>query len=128
MGVRDVALHDPFDVTEFGVIALLALIAGTMIGSAVREVYRHRVGGPGPTETGGDTPDVPDEVEAGLTPRERQVLALIVRGYSNARIAEALVIEPKTVKNHINRIYGKLELSNRYEAITSVLGSRRSDT
>jgi DNA-binding NarL/FixJ family response regulator len=55
-------------------------------------------------------------------------LALIVRGYSNARIAEALVIEPKTVKNHINRIYGKLELSNRYEAITSVLGSRRSDT
>lgn len=127
MGVRDAALDDPFDVTEFGVIALLALIAGTMIGSAVREVYRHRVGGSRPTETGGDTPDVPDEVEAGLTPRERQVLALIVRGYSNARIAEALVIEPKTVKNHINRIYGKLELNNRYEAITSVLGQRRSD-
>jgi DNA-binding CsgD family transcriptional regulator len=131
MGVRDVALDDPFDVVNFGVISLLALIAGTMIGSAVREVYRHRVGGPVAVEpvddSPGGVPDVPEDVEAGLTPRERQVLALIVRGYSNARIAEALVIEQKTVKNHINRVYGKLELSNRYEAITSVLGQRRSE-
>jgi len=125
MAVRDVALDDPFDVIDFGVIALLALIAGTMIGSAVREVYRHRVGGPVTIEPESGMPETPHDVEAGLTPRERQVLSLIVRGYSNARIAEALVIEQKTVKNHINRIYGKLELSNRYEAITSVLGQRR---
>ena len=132
MGLRHVAANDAFNVAEFGVIALLSLIVGTMIGSAVREVYRHRVGGP-VTEAPGGGPqpegsaEVLDDVEANLTPRERQVLSLIVRGYSNARIAEALVIEQKTVKNHINRIYGKLELGNRYEAITSVLGQRRRE-
>ena len=40
---------------------------------------------------------------------------------------EALVVEQKTVKNHINNIYGKLRLNSRYEAITHVLGQRRSD-
>jgi len=126
MGLRHAFLDDPFSLTTFAVIALLSLLAGTMIGSAVREVYRSRVGAPLPaTATQPAEPAIPDDLEEQLTPRERQVLALIVRGYSNARIAEALVIEPKTVKNHINRIYGKLNLNNRYEAITSVLGQRR---
>lgn len=124
MGLRDVVVDDPFNVAQFAVIALLSLLAGTMIGSAVREVYRHRVGGPTPDAVT-DEPAVPQDVEDQLTPRERQVLALIVRGYSNAGIAAALVIEPKTVKNHINRIYSKLEINNRYEAITAVLGQRR---
>ena len=70
---------------------------------------------------------MPTDAAELLTPRERQVLSLIVRGYSNAGIAEALVVEPKTVKNHINRIYSKLEISSRYEAITAVLGQRRDD-
>ncbi len=126
MLARDVMGDDPFDVTEFAVIALLALLAGTMIGSAVREVYRHRVATPDSVPDGAE-PNVPTDVAELLTPRERQVLSLIVRGYSNAGIAEALVIEPKTVKNHINRIYGKLEISSRYEAITAVLGQRRDD-
>jgi DNA-binding CsgD family transcriptional regulator len=124
MAIRDVARDDPFNVAQFAVIALLSLLAGTMIGSAVREVYRHRVGGP-PTDPVANDTVVPQEVEDQLTPRERQVLSLIVRGYSNAGIAAALVIEPKTVKNHINRIYGKLEINTRFEAITSVLGQRR---
>jgi DNA-binding CsgD family transcriptional regulator len=124
MGLRDVIVDDPFNAAEFAVIALLSLLAGTMIGSAVREVYRHRVGAPIADAVPAET-TVPQEVKDQLTPRERQVLALIVRGYSNAGIAAALVIEPKTVKNHINRIYGKLELNNRYEAITAVLGQRR---
>ena len=124
MGLRDIVGNDPFNGAEFTVIALLSLLAGTMIGSAVREVYRHRVGAPVADSVGAEA-SVPQDVKDQLTPRERQVLALIVRGYSNAGIAAALVIEPKTVKNHINRVYGKLELNNRYEAITAVLGQRR---
>jgi DNA-binding CsgD family transcriptional regulator len=124
MGLRQVIVDDPFNFAQFAVITLLSLLAGTMIGSAVREVYRHRVGVPA-VHLSTDEPAVPSDVEGQLTPRERQVLALIVRGYSNAGIAAALVIEPKTVKNHINRIYGKLELNNRFEAITAVLGRRR---
>jgi DNA-binding NarL/FixJ family response regulator len=127
MALRDLIGNDPFNIAEFAVIALLSLLAGTMIGSAVREVYRHRVGVPVADAPNAEH-DIPQEVDDQLTPRERQVLALIVRGYSNAGIAAALVIEPKTVKNHINRIYGKLELNNRYEAITAVLGKRREQS
>ena len=126
MALRHAFGDDPFDITQFSVIALLALFAGTMIGSAVREVYRHRVATPESVPSSAE-PQVPADAAELLTPRERQVLSLIVRGYSNAGIAEALVIEPKTVKNHINRIYGKLEINSRYEAITTVLGQRRDE-
>ena len=123
MGIRDAARDDPLDATEFAVVAILVLLAGTVVGSAVREVYRQRVA-PQPADVDAER-DIPQEAIDLLTPRERQVLTLIVQGYSNQRIAEALVVEQKTVKNHINRIYGKLELNSRYEAITTVLGSRR---
>jgi DNA-binding NarL/FixJ family response regulator len=126
MLIRDFGDDDPFEFTQFSVIALLTLLAGTMIGSAVREVYRHRVAMPESVPAGSE-PDVPPDAAELLTPRERQVLSFIVRGYSNAGIAEALVIEPKTVKNHINRVYGKLQISSRYEAIIAVLGQRRDD-
>lgn len=53
-----------------------------------------------------------------LTPREIEVLEFIVAGKSNREIAEALLIEEKTVKNHVSNIYSKLHLKNRYEAIT----------
>ena len=53
-----------------------------------------------------------------LTPRELEVLELIVAGKSNREISEALFIEEKTVKNHVSNIYAKLHLKNRYEAIT----------
>lgn len=53
-----------------------------------------------------------------LTPRELEVLSLIVAGKSNREISEALFIEEKTVKNHVSNIYAKLHLKNRYDAIT----------
>ena len=52
-----------------------------------------------------------------LTPREAEILDLIADGRSNAEIAQALVLEEKTVKNHITRLYSKLSISSRYEAI-----------
>lgn len=52
-----------------------------------------------------------------LTPRERDVLDLIARGLSNSQIAERLFISPKTVRNHVTRIYSKLDVSHRAEAI-----------
>jgi LuxR family maltose regulon positive regulatory protein len=51
-----------------------------------------------------------------LTPREREVLQLMAAGRSNPEIAEALVIAVTTVKTHVKNIYGKLEVSNRFEA------------
>jgi DNA-binding CsgD family transcriptional regulator len=50
---------------------------------------------------------------AGLTPREVEVLRLLARGLSNKEIAERLVISPKTVANHAEHIYAKIDASTR---------------
>ncbi len=57
-----------------------------------------------------------------LTSREREVLNLLARGLSNRDIAEDLVITHKTVKNHLSRIYEKIGVSSRAEAIALWLG------
>jgi DNA-binding CsgD family transcriptional regulator len=51
-----------------------------------------------------------------LTPRERQVIALIAQGHSNRAIAEALVISEKTAQIHVGNILGKLGFSSRAQA------------
>jgi len=53
------------------------------------------------------------EGPAGLTAREVEVLRLAARGMTNKDIAAVLVISPKTVANHIERIYLKIGASNR---------------
>jgi non-specific serine/threonine protein kinase len=52
-----------------------------------------------------------------LTPRERVVLALLAEGLSNPAIAEALFISERTVTTHLSRLYAKLDVSTRAEAI-----------
>jgi pimeloyl-ACP methyl ester carboxylesterase/DNA-binding CsgD family transcriptional regulator len=52
-----------------------------------------------------------------LTAREREVLELMAQGLSNARIAEQMVITPKTARNYTSRIYDKLQVSSRARAI-----------
>jgi two-component system, NarL family, response regulator LiaR len=56
-----------------------------------------------------------------LTPREREVLGLMVRGMSNREIAEALVVSQSTAKFHVSRILAKLGASGRTEAVTIAL-------
>jgi len=51
-----------------------------------------------------------------LTPREREVLALIGRGYANARIALELGIAEKTVKTHVSHVLSKLGVADRTQA------------
>lgn len=52
-----------------------------------------------------------------LTNRECEVLNLIARGLNNIQIAEQLFISPKTVRNHATRIFSKLQVHHRAEAI-----------
>lgn len=52
-----------------------------------------------------------------LTARETEILDLIADGRSNAEIAQVLSLEEKTVKNHITRLYSKLNITSRYDAI-----------
>ena len=52
-----------------------------------------------------------------LTARERDLLELIAQGRDNAQIAAALALSEKTVRNHITRIFSKLDVENRPQAI-----------
>jgi DNA-binding NarL/FixJ family response regulator len=52
-----------------------------------------------------------------LTPRELEVLRLVARGLSNADIARELVLGDATVKTHVARIFQKLDLHDRAQAV-----------
>jgi DNA-binding NarL/FixJ family response regulator len=61
--------------------------------------------------------DARQAVDALLTPREREVLLLLARGLGQPEIASTLVISPKTVAGHIERILTKLRVRSRAQAV-----------
>ena len=54
-----------------------------------------------------------DDELARLTPREREIAALVARGLANREIAETLTVAQRTVETHVHNILGKLELTSR---------------
>jgi DNA-binding CsgD family transcriptional regulator len=79
-------------------------------------------GGLGRDEQTLETPQAPAAVDELLTAREKEVLAMMVKGASNAAIAERLVIKEGTVKSHVKHILRKLGAVNRAEAISMYMG------
>ncbi|HEY1648015.1 MAG TPA: response regulator transcription factor [Terracidiphilus sp.] len=61
------------------------------------------------------------EAHAGLSPREKDVLQMIAKGLTNKEIARVLLISQFTVRNHVNHIMEKLEVSDRTEAVSVAL-------
>ncbi len=53
----------------------------------------------------------------GLSPRECEILELLASGQSNKEMARSLGISPNTVKTHVGRVYEKLEVQKRVQAI-----------
>jgi DNA-binding CsgD family transcriptional regulator len=64
-----------------------------------------------------------DNDPAGLSTREREVLALVRDGLRNAEIAEALWVSPATVRKHLENIYEKLDVHTRTAAVARVHGT-----
>lgn len=56
-----------------------------------------------------------------LTPREAEILTLLVEGLTNKELAQRLVLSPRTVETHVERILGKLEVASRSRAIAKAL-------
>jgi DNA-binding CsgD family transcriptional regulator len=73
----------------------------------------------GPVRTGGDAARrvPPSPVRASLSPRQREVMDLMLRGLSNAEIAERLVVALPTVKSHVRAVLRAIGAVNRSDAI-----------
>jgi DNA-binding CsgD family transcriptional regulator len=61
-------------------------------------------------------------VEVDLTAREREVLAWVARGKTNAEVARVLWLAPSTVRKHLENVYGKLGVTTRTAAVARFLG------
>lgn len=83
-------------------------VMGTGLGSVAE---------PEPAAAGSDRVDDTPE----LTPREVQILQMLADGCSPHEVAERLVISPKTVRNHLTKVYDKLSVNSRSQAIVEAL-------
>ena len=88
-------------------------------GAAARRAQQRLSALRGPTRRGrrADTLSDPD----GLTRREREVLALIAAGHSDADLATKLSISPRTAGHHVAAILTKLGVENRTQAAAHIL-------
>jgi two-component system, NarL family, nitrate/nitrite response regulator NarL len=64
----------------------------------------------------------------GLTPREMEIVTMVVAGYSNPDIAQRCSISEQTVKHHISNIFDKLGVSNRLELALFAVNHRLTET
>jgi DNA-binding NarL/FixJ family response regulator len=97
--------------------ALLGPGAGReQLAAAVRAVHRGLVV-LGPPLAPGWFPSRPAGAGPRLTPREREVLALLARGLGNKQIAWELSVSEHTVKYHVSSLYAKLGAGSRTEAL-----------
>jgi DNA-binding NarL/FixJ family response regulator len=108
------------DVEPADLIAAVRVVAGgeaLLAPRLTRRLIEAFVAGgatiPGARRAGG-TPEPQLET---LTPREREVLALVGGGHSNAEIAEALVLSPLTAKTHVARLFAKLRARDRAQLV-----------
>jgi len=110
-------------------VAGVAVMTATIVVAAVRGQFAPvRVAEPaGAAAVVGDVPPRGRVERVGsalavLSPREREVMEHVARGLTNSEIADALVISPITVRNHVSSILTKLGVSNRTQAVARFLG------
>lgn len=116
-GARGYLVHGHFTPEELGEAIVKVHGGGAHLSPTVAptlfDLVRQRDHGPEPLAA----------MHEGLTERELEVMNQIATGRTNAQIAEHLYLSEKTIKNHINRVYTKLGVKHRAEAIATWLGT-----
>jgi len=108
------------DVTPEHLVASVRLVdtGDALLAPSItrRLVEKFAAPGGGPAGAPTRTPAVHRDLAA-LTPREREILALMGRGLSNGELAARLVLSEATVKTHVAHIFTKLSLRDRAQAV-----------
>ena len=100
-------------VRTHAVEAYVALVAAAFLGLGVwlgTKLFRRAPAAP-------FVPNMRVQETLGISDRELEVLALLAAGGSNKEIARRLEVSPNTVKTHVTKLFAKLEVSRRTEAI-----------
>ncbi len=101
---------------------LLKNVSADELAGAIRAAYRGRSTlAPEAAQALIHATTRPPEIGYDLTPREHEVLRLMVEGLSNPEIADRLVVSRSTVKFHVSSILSKLEVGSRTEAVALAL-------
>jgi len=110
-----------------GLIALLFASAGIWVGLTLTKtkevvVVREVLASNGPALSPSNGPFAVNESKVtalGITPRELEILQQIANGLSTREIATTLCVSENTVKTHASRLFGKLEVSRRTQAVVA---------
>ncbi len=124
--VRSVALA--FQDDGFAVIAVVIsevfMEGGAGLGSLLTEAHGRAEKFEYAVPSSGDGFGQPVVEGDAITARERDVLSMISQGHSNKHIARTLRISPETVKSHVKRIFSKLSVNTRTEAVSRAMSLR----
>jgi DNA-binding NarL/FixJ family response regulator len=116
-GARGYIVHSEFDVDE--IVAAIRNVAsgGVHLSPSAGSVLARNASRSHSTDDDGGHP-ARSEDPWGLSAREREVMDLIAQGLTNGQIAARCFLSEKTVKNHVNRIFAKLMVTSRAEAVS----------
>jgi DNA-binding NarL/FixJ family response regulator len=113
-GAHGYLVHGQFESGEL-VGAVQAVAGGSSVLSAPALAVVHQA-------IGHSAERRPTRPDAGLSPREVEMMELIATGRTNGQIARECYLSEKTVKNHVNHIFAKLGVTSRAEAVSVWLG------
>jgi DNA-binding NarL/FixJ family response regulator len=109
-GASGFLLKDTLAADLLSAVRVVASGEAVAAPSVTRRLIAHFLGSTVPSR-------VPDDRLGALTAREREVLTLVARGLSNVEIAAALFLSESTVKTHLGRVFTKLGLRDRVQAV-----------